>query len=195
MGQIRRLCESVIWLDGGRLRASGAAGATILQYDAAMLARDVATTGSAFLGWELDDGGHVLRDAGSPFRLRIHLAPGLKVSNGHFGLGLLGADDEVVAGWAFEPLSFNGGTRHLDVDLPQLPLRPGLYRWTVTLFDNGNNLTGGRLLEKWTAVPELSLDTRPLGHPQDMWAGVLNLRATLGIDGATRRVPSAEDAQ
>jgi ABC-type polysaccharide/polyol phosphate transport system ATPase subunit len=194
MGQIRRLCESVIWLDAGRVRTAGPAGETIHAYESAMAARDVASTGSAFLGWDLSDGSQVIRDGGRPLTLRVHLAPDVAVSRGHFGLGLLGPDDEVVAGWAFEPLSFPAGTKTLEIELPELPIRPGLYRWSFALFDGGNNLTGGRLVEKWTAAPELALDTKPLGHPQDIWSGILNLRGSLGVDGQPGRITSAEDA-
>ncbi len=195
MGQIRRLCRSVLWLDGGRLRAAGPTGETIHEYEAATLARDLAAGGSAFLGWDLGDGEHRLVDTTGPVRVRVHLAAHVAVTNGHFGLGLLGVDDEVIGGWAFEPLSFPAGTRSLTVELPSLPIRPGVYRWSMALFDGGNNLSGGRLLEKWTAVPDLALEARPLGHPQDAWAGILNLRGALTIDRQSQALPSAVEVR
>lgn len=192
MGQIRRLCQSVIWLDRGRIRAFGPAGETIHEYERAATLRDAdAARGGIFTGWSLADGTHVLRDDASAFVVRVHLTPGRVVKNGHFGLGLLDADDEVVAGWAFEPIHLDGRARHLDVTIPQLPIRPGLYRWTFALFDGGNNMTGGHLVEKWAGVPELSLDVLPVGHPQDAWAGLLNVRGTLRIDGLPDVIISA----
>ena len=57
------------------------------------------------------------------------------------------------------------------------------------------NLSGGRLLEKWTAVPDLALEARPLGHPQDAWAGILNLRGALTIDRQSQALPSAVEVR
>src|SRR4029077_2531991 len=105
------------------------------------------------------------------------------VSLGHFGIGLLDEEDRVLAGWAFEPLSIPAGRQLIDVQLDSLPLLPRNYRLSFALFDGGNNLTGGKLVEKWIASPYLTLDTTPVGHPQDEWAGVLNVGASLSISG------------
>ena len=194
LGQIRRLCEAVIWLDGGRVRAMGSTGDTLNAYEQAVTTRDVAGTGGAFAGWELADGTHVLRESDHPFTLRIHLTPGVAAAGGHFGLGLLGPDDDVIAGWAFDPVTIASGTGCLEIELPQLPVKPGLYRWSFALFDSGSNLTGGQLIEKWTASPALSLETKPVGHPQDSWAGILNVRGVLRVAGQEVEIRSAEDA-
>jgi hypothetical protein len=83
------------------------------------------------------------------------------------------------------------GSRSLEVTVPILPLRPGSYRLKFTLFDRGSNLTGGRLVESWVGVPQLSLNVPPLSHPQDEWAGILNVPATLaGHDGPGADVSS-----
>jgi energy-coupling factor transporter ATP-binding protein EcfA2 len=193
MGQIRRLCQTVIWLEDGQVRGAGPAGATIRAYEAAAT-RPAANVvrGRCFRGWELRGGGHVLSDTSRPFVIRVDLGLTRPVAGGHFGLGILGDDDAVIAGWAFEPLSIPAGAVSLDVELPQLPLRPGTYRLSLALFDGGNNLTGGRLLEKWTAVPELALDVAPVAHPQDDWAGILNLPARLTVGGASAGVGRAD---
>jgi hypothetical protein len=54
----------------------------------------------------------------------------------------------------------------------------------VSLFDGGNNLTGGRLVEIWQASPPLIVDSVPVAHPQDEWAGVLNIPADMSIAAA-----------
>ncbi len=182
MGQIRRLCGRVLWLDCGHVRAFGEPGPTIHEYESAVLSGDDAgVRGQCFVGWSLAHGGNLITDGLRPFTIRIRLKLAHPVAGGHFGLGLLGPDDEVIAGWAFEPVTLPQDADRLDVTIPQLPLRPGVYRWSFALFDGGNNLTGGRLVEKWTGVPELGLDVRPLGHTQDAWAGLLNLPATLTV--------------
>jgi lipopolysaccharide transport system ATP-binding protein len=183
MGQIRRLCETVIWLDQGRVRAAGAAGPTIRAYEAGNSdPLDPGVRGPCFRGWELATGGHVLTDTSVPFTIRVHLQLTSPVSNGHFGLSILdGDDDSVVAGWAWDPLHLAAGSPTFEVRIPQLPLRPGMYRLSLAIFDGGNNLTGGRLIEKWTAVQPLGLDVPPVAHPQTEWAGLLNVPARLDI--------------
>jgi lipopolysaccharide transport system ATP-binding protein len=188
MGQIRRLCEKVLWLDRGRVKAYGAAAPTIRAYESASMSLSDDVSGRhCFGGWTLGDGTHVLTDTGKPFVIRIHLGLTRPVTNGHFGMNLVDDDDRLVAGWAFEPLDLPAGATVLELSLPQLPLRPAVYGLSFALFDNGNNLTGGRLIEKWTASPGLALDVAPVGHPQDEWAGVLNIPATLAV--AANRMP------
>ncbi|MEO8481905.1 MAG: polysaccharide ABC transporter ATP-binding protein [Acidobacteriota bacterium] len=195
MGQIRRLCSRVLWLDRGRVRAFGAPGVTIHAYESAILSgADAGARGQCFTGWTLGDGRHLLTDGTRPFTMRLRLALPHAIANGHFGLGLLGPDDDVIAGWAFEPVTLPRHADGLEVTIPQLPLRPGVYRWSFALFDGGNNLTGGKLIEKWTGVPELGLDVRPVGHTQDAWAGVLNLPATLRVPATGARLESAASA-
>jgi hypothetical protein len=45
-------------------------------------------------------------------------------------------------------------------------------------------------------VPELAIDVAPVAHPQDEWAGVLNLPARLTVSGTdaglTRSAPAGE---
>jgi hypothetical protein len=97
---------------------------------------------------------------------------------GHYGVGLYNNRDAVVAGWAFEPVSFEPGYHILEITIPQLPLQPGTYQVSFALFTGGNNLTGGLIVDKWFGNPPLTLDVPPLAHAQDEWAGVLNVPAT-----------------
>ncbi|MFI5177691.1 MAG: polysaccharide ABC transporter ATP-binding protein [Vicinamibacterales bacterium] len=184
MGQIRRLCETVLWLDKGRIRHLGDAATTIREYETATMRRDESMGfGQCFNGWELSGGGHTLRDTGRAFTMRIDATIARPVTNGHLGVSVLDSDDAVVVGWAFEPVAFGAGRHAIDVTVPQLPVRPGTYRLSLALFNEGNNLTGGKLIEKWTAVPALLVDTPPVAHPQDEWAGLLNVPATLSSPG------------
>ena len=180
MGQIRRLCESVMWLDKGQLRHAGDPATTIREYESATVRREESLGfGQCFNGWALADGTHTLEDTGQPFAIEIDASLATPVSNAHLGVSVLDGDDEVVVGWAFEPIALSPGRHVLQVSVPQLPVRPGTYRLSFALFDQGNNLTGGKLVEKWTAVPALLIDAAPVAHPQDEWAGILNVPATL----------------
>ena len=182
MGQIRRLCQRVLWLDRGTLKHAGPVGETIHRYESAILdgGGDVAP-GHCFGRWEIAGGGHTLRDGNRPFTIRIAVDLSEPVTRGHYGVGLVDDQDAVVAGWAFEPLALPAGRHELDVTVASLPIRPGVYRVSFALFNSGNNLTGGRLIEKWIASPPLTLDVAPVAHPQDEWAGILNVPATLAI--------------
>jgi hypothetical protein len=86
-----------------------------------------------------------------------------------------------VGGWGFDDFSLEAGIQQLRFTLPYLPLRPGTYTIICSLFNDGNNLTGGKLIELWNAVPFLAVDTLPLSHHQDAWAGILNIPANLEI--------------
>ncbi len=183
LNQIRRLCTRAIWLDGGRVRAEGDVGETLRQYEAAVLDRsEMLLSGQCFRGWEVAGGGHTLRTPDGPVTIRIHVVVGQDIVAGHLGVSVYDDEDRVMAGWAFEPVSLRAGTRTLSVTVPMLPLRPANYRLRFTLFDRGSNLTGGRLVESWPAVPHLALSVPPLSHPQDEYAGILNVSATLSGD-------------
>ena len=195
MEQIRRLCETVMWLDKGQLRRIGDAATTIKEYEAATLRRDEGLGyGQCFNGWTLEDGGHTLEDTGRPFTIQIDATLAQPVTNGHLGVSVLDEENEVVVGWAFEPVTLGAGRQVLAVTVAQLPIRPGTYRLSFALFNHGNNLTGGKLVEKWTAAPGLMIDAPPVAHPQDEWAGVLNVPATFacsrGHAFATARRPA-----
>src|SRR5271170_4553607 len=66
MNQIRRLCERVVWIDGGHIREDGSTGKVIAAYEeAAMRASqggNETDVSSVFLSWELLNGGHILQD-------------------------------------------------------------------------------------------------------------------------------------
>jgi ABC-type polysaccharide/polyol phosphate transport system ATPase subunit len=185
INQIRRLCKRVLWIDAGRIRQSGPAGEVIAAYEAAMMKSAQETHQAAgspvFLGWELDDAGNILRDGSKQIALNFTISPKETVRRGHFGLHIHNDAGVSVGGWGFDDLSLEAGVQRLRFTLPYLPLRPGTYTILCSLFNGGNNLTGGKLLELWNAVPFLAVDTLPLSHQQDAWAGVLNIPANLEV--------------
>jgi lipopolysaccharide transport system ATP-binding protein len=192
MNQIRRLCSTGIWLNHGRVEYTGPISDTIRRYEHAVLASgETPEGGSHFLGWELHSGGHVVHEAYRPLVMHVRLRLDAPVQNGHLGVSLISEQDVVAAGWAFEPVAFDAGTHELQLRIAQLPLRPGSYQVILALFDGGNNITGGRLVEKWLAMPPLTVDVPPVAHPQDVWAGLLNVPATLETRPASRRIDDA----
>jgi lipopolysaccharide transport system ATP-binding protein len=178
MNQIRRLCRSALWLDGGCIQYMGAVGEAIQRYEHDVTSGEGTSDVTHFTRWELGAGGHTVTSGNRPVTIRAHLRLSQPVVGGHYTVSLRNNRDVLVAGWAFEPLSLAEGRHVLDVTIPQLPLQPGTYRVAFELFNGGNRLAGGPLVDRWTGVPMLNLDVIPLGHGQDALAGVLNVDAT-----------------
>lgn len=183
MGQMRRLCERVIWVDGGQIREAGPAGKVIAAYESASLQPDANLLGDGrcFLGWSICGHDNILRDGlrDVTFHCRVRLQE--SVSQGHFGLKIFSDSGVLMVGWGIDNLDISSGAQEILLRVPLLPLRPGAYMVIVTLYNRGNNLTGGHLIEEWNAQPPLVVDTKPLSHPQDRWAGILNLPAELRV--------------
>jgi lipopolysaccharide transport system ATP-binding protein len=180
LNQIRRLCDRCVWLEGGRVRAVGPMSDVVTAYEENETEGGGATArGRCFVTWELADGGHTLEERDRPVTFRVRMRLRHPVTGGHLGFAIQGEGGTAIAGWAFEGLGFEPGEHTVQVELPSLPLRPGSYGLLWSLFNRGNNLTGGEIVEIWPAVPRLRVETTPVGHPQDAWAGVLNIPAKL----------------
>ena len=117
--------------------------------------------------------------------LHFHVNLAKSIRTGHLGITIFNDENAVVVGWGFDNVDLPAGTQELVLGLPMLPLRPGTYSVVCTLFEEGNNLTGGQLVEQWHAVPPLIVDAKPLSHSQDRWAGLLNIPASLEVAGET----------
>jgi lipopolysaccharide transport system ATP-binding protein len=183
MGQIRRLCERALWIDAGLIRESGPTGQIVAKYESASLQPgDRSSNGpQCFLGWSVCGHENVVRDGLRPVAFHFHVRLREPVSQGHFGIAILSDSSAVLAGWGFDNLNISPGEHEIILRVPVLPLRPGAYPLTCSIYNHGNNLTGGNLVEQWYALPPLIVDTAPLSHPQDRWAGVLNLPAELQL--------------
>lgn len=181
MSQIRRLCSRVIWLRDGRLVADGGASETINRYELDMSEQvdDDTSANSCFLNWGFLDGGNVLRDPHAGVVMSIALNIPERVVAGHFGVVITNDEGRIVAGWAFDELNLAHGPARLNLELDGLPIKPGAYSLLFSLFNRGNNLNGGKVLEIWHAVPRLIVNSEYFGHPQDRWSGPLNIKASL----------------
>jgi ABC-type polysaccharide/polyol phosphate transport system ATPase subunit len=181
--QIRRLCERVMWIDAGVVRQDGPTGEVLGAYESVTLrpAGFIEDDRRCFLGWSIGGGDNVVRDdmPEVTFHLKFRLTE--PVSQGHLGLAVLNDSGTVLAGWGFDNIDVAAGVQEIIVRVPSLPLRPGAYSLTGAILNRGNNLTGGQLLEHFYAQPPLIIDTRPVAHPQDRWAGVLNIPAELRV--------------
>jgi ABC-type polysaccharide/polyol phosphate transport system ATPase subunit len=183
MGQMRRLCERVFWIDGGKICKEGPTGEVIAAYESASLhsGETVAGDGHCFLSWSINGKDNVIRDGLRDVTFHCQVQLREAVSQGHFGLKIFNDSGVLMVGWGMDNLDINSGAQEILLGVPLLPLRPGAYSMFCTLYNRGNNLTGGHLIEEWIAQPPLIVDTRPLSHPQDRWAGILNLPAKLRL--------------
>ena len=190
MNQIRRLCGRVLWIDGGQVREQGATGTVVAKYESASLQPVEAAGGreTCFRKWSIGGVDNVVRDGMPEVAFHFHLHLKEAVSQGHFGMSILSDTGSVLAGWGFDNLDVPDGDQEIVLRLPFLPLRPGAYSMTCSIFDRGNNLTGGRLVEQWYASPPLLLDTLPLAHPQDRWAGIFNIPGEIEVESLSRRL-------
>ena len=185
MNQIRRLCERVFWVDGGMIRLVGPTGKVIAAYEAGVMEaaqdRNRENPTGVFLSWELASGGNILRDGlrEVTFSFLVNLRE--PVRRGHVGFHIYNDSSVLVASWGFDELSFAAGMQNIKITIPYLPLRPESYSIMCSMFNGGNNLTGGRMLEAWNAVPLLAVDSLPLSHKQDAWAGVFNIPAAIKV--------------
>jgi ABC-type polysaccharide/polyol phosphate transport system ATPase subunit len=179
LNQIRRLCTRCVWLDGGQVRAVGRTPQIVSDYETGDGDETGIRRSDAFVGWEVAPGGHVIEDSETGVTFRIEFRVERPISDGHLGLAIQNDAGMVVVGWAFEGLAFQPGVHSVLIELPSLPLRPGSYALLLSLFNRGNNLTGGEVIEIWHATPRLRIETPPLTHPQDEWAGVLNVPAKI----------------
>ena len=180
LNQIRRLSHRCLWLDGGRLRAEGPPARVVAEYEAAMATAgddseaDRPEAGKArFLSWRLEGSAagaepHTLEGWGE-LCLRLRLSVHRPLRGCHHGINLTDAEGRVLWGWATSGVSFEPGLYELSYRLPSLPLRPGSYPLLTSLYDE----TG--LVDLWYWTPQLIVATDPVTHPDDRWAGILNV--------------------
>ena len=180
LNQIRRLCQRVIWLDGGSLRKAGPTAELVSAYEMEMISPDRTSSErtldqkhvARFLSWSLLDGSgnpaHTF-SSGGPVRVRFLLEVHLPVRHGHHGITLYNAERQIVWGWAADDLDFEPGLTELTYEFPYLPLRPGAYSWQLSLWSDGQNV------DLWEAIPDLLVVTENFQHWRDEWSGFLNL--------------------
>src|SRR5579864_144691 len=195
MNQIRRLCGRTIWLEGGRVVRIGPTAEVASAYEASFMeaatsAEEVGhSPGAAFLTWTLGDGAgpcHALDTFGrvtARFTLRVDRA----IHGGRHGIALYDAEGRVMWGSQIDDVHLEPGLHEVVYHIDSLPLKPGPYRWHVSIFGPD------RFINNLDCVPEMSVLTTPLGHRRDEYAGLLNLPHTVLIRRAAATNPGADD--
>ncbi len=176
MNQLRRLCGRCLWLDAGKVVEVGPTANVINRYEASFMeasAKGVRrySRGATWLGWTLGEPGshQYVLDHFGPLEVRFQLRIDRPIRNAHHGLALYDRDGHVIWGTGVDNLEFDPGTFEIAHSLSGLPIRPGPYRWHISLFSEGS------LIDNLDCVPEMSVETVPLGHRRDEYAGYLNI--------------------
>jgi lipopolysaccharide transport system ATP-binding protein len=183
MTQLRRLCNRSLWLDNGRVVEDGRTADVINRYEASFM-DDVAErpeTGrrprAEFLSWTLGASGdkRYVLDTFGPVVVRFRLRVNEPIRHGVHGLAVYDRNGAVMWGMRTSNLELAPGTYEIKYSVNTLPLRPGPYRWHVSIFDHDH------FINNYDGVPEMSVETAPVGHAFDDLAGVLNLPCSVDV--------------
>jgi lipopolysaccharide transport system ATP-binding protein len=196
MNQVRRVCSRCLWLDRGRVVDVGPTQDITTRYEASFMESvrqaPAASTmsGTRFLGWTLGDSGsgHHVLDTFGPTTVRFIFYTDREIRNAHHGIALHDANGQVVWGTGVDNVLLVPGVNELVYSLATLPLRPGPYRWLTTIYENGHFVDGG------DCIPELGVQTPPLGHRQDRFAGILNCPYSFEVRRLHDSRPLSDDA-
>jgi lipopolysaccharide transport system ATP-binding protein len=189
VNQIRRLCERVVWVDGGKVRQSGTTHEVVSAYESAMARgeRDQDSlkpsarrfSKARFLKWEIanpaSEPSHTLLSAG-PVTVSFTIELAQPVRKAQHGVALFNTDRQLMWANANSNLALEGGVHVLSVSFSSLPLRPGMYQWQVSFWDEDV------MLDLWDCFPEMNIATDVQQHPFDEWNGILNLHSQFSVE-------------
>ncbi|MFC1580651.1 polysaccharide ABC transporter ATP-binding protein [Thermodesulfobacteriota bacterium] len=187
MNAIRKLCDICIWLDAGQIKMIGSREKTISAYETALSAsttqspdrEEDAYLPARFLSWEIIDpepeAKNMLTQDGR-FTFKVLVRAKRNISNGQHGIALWNEDGQLMWAWEENRIEIPAGLSELVYELPMLPLRPGIYHWQVSLYEDAE------LLDNWHCVPEFVIATEPFGHHLDQWQGLLNITCDFKIN-------------
>ncbi len=177
LNQIRRLCTSCLWLEHGTVRGLGRADDIVGRYEAAAASGAGSDTPRStreqlqFQSWRLldtpDEDQHSLNHF-STVKVAVRVAVPHPLPDALLGISLRNSDHLLIWSAAARQVELKGPMALIEFQLPQLPIRPGPYWWTMTVHHEG------QLLDRWDALPPLNVTAEPRDHFNDAWQGLLN---------------------
>jgi lipopolysaccharide transport system ATP-binding protein len=195
MTAVRRLCSKVIWLDGGKVRATGPTGEVIARYESESLGggttsgqeHETAAYQARYTGWSLQNDGapdpHTINNL-KPLDFRLAFDVRENIAGAYGGFEIFDLEGDLV--WSANSadqgrgdLQLQAGAHAFVFHLPMLPIKPGAYKLHASLYRR----EGRKLMDDWWAMPELVVATPPLSHPQDEWQGMINLPCEFRAEG------------
>jgi homopolymeric O-antigen transport system ATP-binding protein len=183
MNQIRRLCERVIWIDAGQVRRDALAETTIGAYEeSALLGTQGQSESSSqdlvwFSAWEVVEPrgreSNIVADGAGQVCIRIRSGNRQPIRHGKATLFIYDGRGFLISGWSFDRIQLSPGEHEISLMFSGLPLRPGAYSVTFSIYDDDQRYHG------WTIAPGLIIEGEPVTHFMDEWAGVLNVPCSL----------------
>jgi ABC-type polysaccharide/polyol phosphate transport system ATPase subunit len=182
MNQIRRLCQRVLWVDGGAIRADGSGKLLVNEYEAASLADDEVTSGEvgasiAFGRWQVKSSGTNVLDLDNGAEGIVIKIPARvlePIRKGEYFITLKDSNNTIVWSKLEYGLMLDPGPVTFVHQFEALPLMPGIYNWGVGIND------GHRWFD-FALAPELSIVSNNDSHVYGYLKGVLNLASELQI--------------
>ena len=176
MNQIRRLCERVIWVDGGQLQRDGSAKEIVNAYEVASLSVEKAEIERtprllAFHSWYIENNGSNRLDldqVSGPSVIRFQGFAKEGVSRGIMVVILRSHDNTILWSGMYPELRVEAGIGNSACRLNGCPCIPGIYTWDTRFHD------GHRWLDH-VQVPELSIVSETDTDIFDYLKGPLNL--------------------
>ena len=186
LNQIRRLAHRVVWVDDGKIRRDGSTHEVVSAYESAM-ARVESNNQSPhrgpgskgrFLKWEIaephSEDSHTLTKL-TPITIRFSVETTVHLRKAVHGIALFNCDRQLIWGWATGEMDISAGQHDFHYTFPMLPLRPGPYKWLVSLYNDREEV------DVWDCLPELVVATEIHQHQFDNWNGVLNIPSQFSV--------------
>jgi lipopolysaccharide transport system ATP-binding protein len=186
MNQIRRLCERVLWIDAGQIRRAGPTAEVAAAYELSMSSGNNETTSRSsaahskahFVSWEIveprGERPDLLESLG-PVTIKFVVDVRQSIRLGQHGVALYNNEGQLIWARAADNLNLREGTHEFYYTFPMLPLRPGVYSWQVSLWNENG------MLDLWNCSPELIVASENHQHPLDKWNGIMNLPSQIEI--------------
>jgi lipopolysaccharide transport system ATP-binding protein len=180
LNQIRRLCDSCCWVDQGSVRMLGRTAEAINGYERSLNTQVSGTTttvrpvnrAARFLSWRIQEPESSLENSlfsPGPVLFRFTLQIDKEIRKGELGIVLRNAEGQIVWALVRSNLKLCEGQGRCEIAMPYLPLIPGPYYWEVFIND------GHQWINEGQCLPELSVNTPALMHPNDHFKGFLNI--------------------
>jgi ABC-type polysaccharide/polyol phosphate transport system ATPase subunit len=186
MNQIRRLCQRVLWVENGELRADGPAKNLVNQYEASCLnaapSQGDMRDSIAFSGWQVGKVQSNVLDLDSPpgkVVIDIYARIQKPIRKGTYLIGLKDVNNTIVWSNIYHHVALDPGPATFVHEFARLPLNPGIYLWEVHVHDGNEWLP-------FSLVPEMSIISRNDSAVYERWRGFLALESSFSVEQAGR---------
>jgi len=192
LNQIRRLCETVAWLDRGQIVQVGDTQQLTALYETTAIQKaqdtpkDVRKLGFRYWyieGKKVPFTNHI--DDHQLTEIVFVLDMPTPIQRGHHGLVLYDSEGRVAWSAATNDIHLpQPGTYNLRYLLPSFPLKPGVYSWFMTFYET----LSGQELDRWYAEQPLVVGAPLYTHPMEQYQGLLNVPSVFTVERAEAKV-------